>query len=147
MLVQYSSDGTPMQTRHFHKADTSSGLMVRRSGRRGDEFLMQRAWLKYNGHDGRMFVRVMLDEPRRNTAGKIVWAQVSFKLEFLPSMVSLGVRSLVINACCFDRAVYEPLSRILKKIDSLESNELVGTVSLAFFAMVSFSCRYPSRFY
>jgi hypothetical protein len=105
LLEVYMSDGTPIstvsRTRRF-----IDGEVVKRSGRRCNEYLMQILFLR----NSRGELRVLFRDPQR-MKDKSAWSHHSAQFDFWPMSRSLGHDSIVVSFHCWDSAVKQPLER------------------------------------
>eukprot|EP00974_Lingulodinium_polyedra_P040410 3880786-Lingulodinium_polyedra.AAC.1 len=72
LLYWYSNDGTPLLTRETSTRALPNKVVMRRAGS-GQEFLLQRAFLKTTDSEGSPVVAALVKPPLPLTEGKTAW--------------------------------------------------------------------------
>ena len=108
LLVAYSCDGTPLLTKERLMVRLR-GKQVQRVGGRGDEYLVEQAFVRYM-RDGVPETALLLRDPLRLTSGKTAWAIHQASRALCPQLEDLS-EGICVYALCYDRALLSPLRR------------------------------------
>ena len=112
ILLWYSSDGTPVLSQHRVHQKLGVHQVIRRMGI-CSEHLVQRAFYTTKDSEGNSLSCVVLEVPRPLSAGKKAGNLFTAAVEMIPVVRTQKAQGIIINAFCFDRALFAPLSKLL----------------------------------
>ena len=112
VLVSYSSDGTPLQSRKSVQGKLPS-RKVRRTGRGSDEFLVQNCFFRALDATGQARTAVVLLDPLPRSHGKSALAMFSCYRRFAPNVRSWGHRGVQVVHFASDRAAFTALRDLI----------------------------------
>jgi len=115
VLFHYSADGTPLATRQRVVAEVGQGRRVSMQGRATEEYLVQHAFYRHIGLDGKRRTAVVLRDPLPLTNGKGVLACFSCALAYVVHPRDMGHHGLSISHYTFDRALYTGMEKLFRK--------------------------------
>ena len=131
VLVFYNSDGTKI-TNIVTQTVRVGKIAFRRQGKKTEEHLIERFFLKSRGPDGRPIVTAMLRDPRPMSDGKTALHAFTARRDFVLDVES-KTSGFVIHADVFDRALQSALQKLILK----EHAERLEAPRIAFFAVLS----------
>ena len=113
VLLHYSSDGTPLSTKHNVRVGSSSakGFVAQRHGRSTEEYLVQHAFARRLDASGQAHTVALLRDPLPLTHGKGAWAMFNAGVEFFQTAREQGHLGISIAHYAFDRAAFVALQR------------------------------------
>ena len=120
LVVSYSSDGTPLLLQNVTTSRLPSGAVLRRAGKRRVEFLLQRGVLVSKDINGVAEAAHVLQDPIAMSDGKKAPHLFKAYTQFMPNPRTLGASGIVIFHYSFDRAMFEPLMRMVTGRHSLQ---------------------------
>lgn len=103
VVIVFSGDGTPVETRH-RAAVKMGDYDVRRSGYGTNEYYIQQAMIRRIAASGKTHTAMVLSEPIPLVYGKSHAAQMGCSLKFFPTVRELGHQGIVVSAYIYDRA-------------------------------------------
>lgn len=118
VAVVYSSDSTPLRTRQRWLIDIE-GMLVVRSSRRSDDWLLQRMFL-FDGAGNR---RSMMVDPVR-LLDKSAWSHFQAQRSMFPLPRSVGHRGVVLHHHVWDGAVKSACERATRQLHSAHRTHL-----------------------
>ena len=125
MLSSYSGDATGYLTRGRTAVARSSGSTIQRRGKLPCEFLSERLVLKRIDPGQAIQCQAYIAPPRLLLAGKQAGNCFHACCELVPTWRLKEHRGILIQHYCFDRALHEPLCRLLEaKKNALYSLDL-----------------------
>jgi hypothetical protein len=132
IMATYEADSTPVQTIH-RMTKRMRRLLLKRSGRAGTHFIVQRLFLMVLPRAGcREDLVCLLKEPLPETHGKGMWAGFFARREYFPLLHQLDVRPKHTGICIykygFDRFLYRPPRFTLEKWHVLEVDRIEDPV-------------------
>jgi hypothetical protein len=117
ILMQYSSDVTPLLTRERY-SHTIGGHSVMRAGRASNEFLIQRCFMS-----DLMGSAVCLFEKPLSMAKKTAFAHFAAYRSFIKTPREQGHVGLHVIAHTYDRAIQRPVSRLHRQWQALRDDK------------------------
>lgn len=128
MVRVYGSDGTPMLTdRQWLR--TLGSRVLRRRGKCGAEWLIDRTFIKGRDIEGHECVKVILKDPVVLT-NKTAWGLAAALFARSPSLRELGHYGAALTVYSFDRGYKLPIERIVRRKHLLEASESSRSNSL-----------------
>ena len=124
LLVSYSSDGTPMQSRKTVQAKLPS-KKVRRTGRGSDELLVQNVFFRSLDASGQARTVVVMMDPLPLTHGKSAAAMFSCYRSFFPDPRSWGHRGVEVVHFASDRAAFTALRDLIFQFGQASTTRFV----------------------
>ena len=110
ILYSYGSDGTPLLVWSTIKS-TDGRSTVTRKARRGEELLIEVAFLKAVAPDGEILLAFLARDPVPLSEGKKTWHMFPPMCSFFPLVQKLGHKGIVVSHYVFDRLVQSSLQR------------------------------------
>ncbi len=114
LLRSYSSDGTPLRTQ-LRVCLAHCDENVKREGKRTLEYLMQLAFYRFRDFAGQWHDRCLFKPPLPLTEGKATPALFAAYIAFDKTLRQQGKLGIVVEHYSFDRAVWRPLTRLIKQ--------------------------------
>eukprot|EP00974_Lingulodinium_polyedra_P079617 7710506-Lingulodinium_polyedra.AAC.1 len=105
VLAWYSSDGTPLLSRHTATHKIGTHQVLRRYGI-SSEHLVQRAMYTSTDSQGQACSCVVMEAPRPLAAGKKAGNLFTAACAMLPVVRTKKEAGIILNAFCFDRALF-----------------------------------------
>ena len=123
-LCSYTSDAASFLTRGNFSVVKGEGSSVQRRGKVPCEFLSERLVLKRIAVGEAVTSQSLLGPPRLLKVGKQAGHCFNAACDIIPTWRTRGHKGLFIHHYCFDRALHEPLCRLLEaKRNALYSDE------------------------
>ena len=113
ILHSYSDDVTSYRTAVVHTSKVGSGDIVRRQGKRLQEFLCQRSWFLTQNRVGEQAAAVLMRPPRSMSEGHTTWHIFGALDRGAPLLKAMDHRGISISHYAFDRAPFSALYPLL----------------------------------
>lgn len=112
-----SSDGTPLNLNASWRKLVGQRV-VRRRGKRSEQFLCERVFLKTTDSEGHRHCTMFLRDLQPLTSGNTGWALFACCMSLAPSVGEVGVRGPVLSVFCWYRGCYSVCERLVRQAHS-----------------------------